>query len=124
MYAPIEIQADVTLSATSEALTAPAAVGDKQLVYLLASNTTGGNVSLTATGATFASGLTIADTEAWMLGPVLGADIPKWGAFRSGGAIAGLNITFIAGDVRVDTGTSTSPFGSTPAPALTLTRLF
>lgn len=122
MYAPVEIQADVTLSATSNALTAPAAVGDKQLVYLLAYNATGANVALTATGTAFESGFVIPNTEAWMLGPILGEDLPKWGAYAASPA-AGFNITFVAGDVRVDTGTSTSPFGSTPAPALTFTQI-
>lgn len=118
MYAPIGTKENQTLSDTAAAeLTLPdgVQVGDKQLIYLLASNATGTNVSLTAKGAAFESGFVVVDGDTVMLGPILGADLDKWGAFHAAGDEDGFDISFIAGDVRVDTGTATSPFGSTPA---------
>lgn len=118
MYAPIGTKQNQTLSDAAAAeleLPAGVQVGDKQLIYLLADNTTGSNVALTAKGASFESGFVVVDKDVVMLGPILGADLDKWGAFCSAGAVSGFTVSFIAGDVRVDTGTATSPFGSTPA---------
>ena len=123
MYAPIGIKEDQVLSATSEVLAPPAGIGSKQLVYLVASNQTGANVALTATGTAFESGFVIPHKEVALIGPILGADLTKWGAYAATPA-TGFDITYVAGDVRVDTGTATSPFGSTPAPALTYSTIY
>lgn len=125
MYAPIEAQEDVTTGTSSPALTRPSGIGDKQTVYITVTNASGvaiNPVVITLAGASGAAvlGFPVNDTETWMLGPILGEDITKWGLFDPGGTITtGVDVVFLEGDTKVDSGYGAPEFSPTPAVGLT-----
>lgn len=100
MYAPLALKSDSVASASTTKIDQPAAVGDKQLVYLTIFNTTGGTVGLGKTGDATGMGFPIGAGEAWMAGPVLGDQIESWGL--NGSAPTGVNVLFVSGDLKVD----------------------
>lgn len=100
MYSPAHISVGLSSGSAAVAVAQPAAVGDKQLVYLIVTNTAAGDVALTLTDAG-GGPFVIPQNETWMAGPVLGEDIPKWG-LHSASAQTGAAIVFLAGDLTVD----------------------
>ena len=126
MYAPIAAEEDVTIGTSSPALTRPSGIGDKQTVYITVANASGGVVILTLAGASGADivGFPVNDTETWMLGPILGEDIVKWGVFEPSGVITtGVDVLFLEGDTKVDSGYGAPEFSPTPAVGITWRQL-
>jgi hypothetical protein len=126
MYAPIAAEEDVTIGTSSPALTRPSGIGDKQTVYITVANASGGVVILTLAGASGADtgGFPVSDTETWMLGPILGEDIVKWGVFEPTGLITtGVDVLFLEGDTKVDSGYGAPEFSPTPAVGITWRQL-
>ena len=100
MYSPAHLATGLSSNPAAVAVAQPAAVGDKQLVYLIVTNTAAGDVALTKTG--LAQGpFVVAQNETWMAGPVLGSDIPAWG-LASYSPQTGSAVMFLAGDLVVD----------------------
>lgn len=107
MYAPLATVASADNGDPAAAITKPAAIGNKQLVYLIINNTTGATVTLAKAGDASGVGFPAANTETWLAGPILGNQVEEWGFYEAGGTnLAGLDLVFVAGDTKVDTRTT------------------
>ena len=123
MYAPLAAEENVTVDTNAPALGRPAGIGDKQTVYLSVSNASGTPMILCLAG-TGSVGFPVPDGEVWMLGPILGEDITKWGIFDpSGTAPNGVDVVFLEGDTKVDSGYNAPEFSPSPAVGLTWRQL-
>ncbi len=102
MYAPLAITSDAANGANTTKVDKPAAIGDKQLVYMVVLNTTAAVVSLGKAGEPVATSpaFPVGAGEAWMAGPVLGDQIESWGL--GGAGATGINVMFLAGNLKVD----------------------
>ena len=107
MYAPLATVANAANGDPAAAITKPAAIGNKQLVYLIINNATGAAVTFAQAGNASGVGFPVANSQVWLAGPILGNQIEEWGFYEVGGTnLSGLSLVLVAGDTKVDTRTT------------------
>lgn len=58
-------------------------IGAGEMVYAHIANATGNAAWVVAAGGTAGDGYLVPTGETWEIGPILGADLPKWGLFAA-----------------------------------------
>ena len=100
MWIPIARETAVVATNAAETVPTPAAVGDKQPVYLVISAPTAA-FSLTKDADTAASAFVVGIGETWVAGPILGQDLDQWGLFAAA-PVADGDILYISARLNVD----------------------